>query len=319
MLRREVLTQDDSTVGILLPPSVAAVVVNVAMAIDRRVTANLNYTVTSPVLNECIAQAKIRTVLTSAKFLEKVSFDLDARVIPLEELKDKVGTLDKLVAVVQAVCIPACLLDRLLGLNHIRPDDLLTLIFTSGSTGKPKGVMLSHANISPNVEVAYVATGANFADALAAGGAARGRGPVLLVRSDGIPDATATELARLRPRRIVVLGGTAVVAASVQTSLAAYTTGSVSRVGGADRYATAASLSQSTFAPGVPVVYVATGVNFADALSAAALGAPVLLARPTCLPASTKAELDRLGAERVVVLGGTAALSDDVRRLTGCS
>jgi putative cell wall-binding protein len=179
--------------------------------------------------------------------------------------------------------------------------------------------LVSAATFSPNVEVAYVATGANFADALAAGGAARGRGPVLLVRRDGIPDATATELTRLRPRRIVVLGGTAVVAASVQTSLAAYTTGAVSRVGGADRYATAAGLSQSTFAPGVPVVYVATGVNFADALSAAALGAPVLLARPTCLPASTKAELDRLGAERVVVLGGTAALSDDVRRLTVCS
>ncbi|TVQ01256.1 MAG: acyl-[ACP]--phospholipid O-acyltransferase [Planctomycetaceae bacterium] len=164
MLRREVLTQDDSTVGILLPPSVAGVVVNVAMAIDRRVTANLNYTVTSSVLNECIAQAKIRTVLTSAKFLEKVSFDLDARVIPLEDLKDKVGTLDKLVAVVQAVCIPACLLDRLLGLHRICPDDLLTLIFTSGSTGKPKGVMLSHANISHNVEVVRQAVRLNRDD-----------------------------------------------------------------------------------------------------------------------------------------------------------
>ena len=153
MLRREVLGNDQSPVGILLPPSVAGVVANVALAMDRRVTANLNYTVTSAVLNQCIEQAKIKTVLSSAKFLEKVSFDLSANVIKLEDLKEKVSIADKAIAFVQAVLTPAFLLDRILGLHRIRPDDLLTLIFTSGSTGKPKGVMLTNANISHNVEV----------------------------------------------------------------------------------------------------------------------------------------------------------------------
>jgi acyl-[acyl-carrier-protein]-phospholipid O-acyltransferase/long-chain-fatty-acid--[acyl-carrier-protein] ligase len=153
MLRREVLGNDQSPVGILLPPSVAGVVTNVALAMDRRVTANLNYTVTSAVLNQCIEQAKIKTVLSSAKFLEKVSFDLSANVIKLEDLKEKVSIADKAIAFVQAVLTPAFLLDRILGLHRIRPDDLLTLIFTSGSTGKPKGVMLTNANISHNVEV----------------------------------------------------------------------------------------------------------------------------------------------------------------------
>jgi len=152
MLRREVFQGDLSTVGVLLPPSVAGVVTNVALALDRKVTANLNYTVTSAVLNQCIEQAKIKTVLSSSKFLEKVNFTLDARVIALEDLKDKVSALDKACAVIQAVLLPAWLLDRVLGLHRIKPDDLLTLIFTSGSTGKPKGVMLTHANISHNVE-----------------------------------------------------------------------------------------------------------------------------------------------------------------------
>jgi acyl-[acyl-carrier-protein]-phospholipid O-acyltransferase/long-chain-fatty-acid--[acyl-carrier-protein] ligase len=159
MLRREVFGNDQSPVGVLLPPSVAGVVTNVAMALDRRTTANLNYTVTSAVLNQCIEQAKIKTVLSSAKFLEKVSFDLDADVIALEDLKDKVSKIDKLVAVIQAVLIPAVLLDRILGLHRISPDDILTLIFTSGSTGKPKGVMLTHANISHNVEAIRRAIG----------------------------------------------------------------------------------------------------------------------------------------------------------------
>lgn len=152
MLRRELLGQNDKTVGILLPPTVAAVVTNVALALDRRVTANLNYTVTSAVLNQCIAQAKIKTVLSSGKFLEKMNFQLDANVVALEDLKDKVSTGDKAVALIQAVLLPAFLLDRVLGLHRVSPDDLLTLIFTSGSTGQPKGVMLTHANISHNVE-----------------------------------------------------------------------------------------------------------------------------------------------------------------------
>lgn len=159
MLRREIFRGDHSPVGVLLPPSVAGVVVNVAMALDRRTTVNLNYTVTSAVLNQCIAQAGIKTVLSSAKFLEKVSFELDVPVVALEDLKDKVSTIDKAIAVIQSVLLPACLLDRVLGLHKIHPDDILTLIFTSGSTGKPKGVMLTHANISHNVEAIRRAIG----------------------------------------------------------------------------------------------------------------------------------------------------------------
>ncbi len=152
MLRREVFKNDETTVGLLLPPSVAGVLANVALAFDKRISANLNYTLPAAAINHCIDQAKIRTVLSSAKFIEKMDLKLEANVVALEDLKDKVSKLDKAIAFVQAVLTPKHVLSVVLGLHRISPDDLLTLIFTSGSTGNPKGVMLSHANISHNVE-----------------------------------------------------------------------------------------------------------------------------------------------------------------------
>ncbi|QDV61322.1 AMP-binding protein [Crateriforma conspicua] len=151
-LRREIFDRDEKFVGILLPPSVAGVAVNVALAMDRRISSNLNYTVTSDVLNHCTESLGVRHVLTSRKFMDKFDFELSAETVMLEDLRDKITTMDKVVAFIQANLIPAVLLDRMLGLNRIDSDDLLTVIFTSGSTGMPKGVMLSHANISHNVD-----------------------------------------------------------------------------------------------------------------------------------------------------------------------
>ncbi len=152
VLRREVFSDDEVNVGVLLPPSVGGVAVNVALAMDRRVSANLNYTVSSDVINHCIHDVNIKHVLTSEKFLSKLDFDLDAEVVLLDSLKDKVTTMDKVIAAIQATIVPARLLARLLGLHRVHGDDLLTIIFTSGSTGMPKGVMLSNANISHNVD-----------------------------------------------------------------------------------------------------------------------------------------------------------------------
>ena len=151
-LRREILDDNETHIGVLLPPSVAGVAVNIALALDRRISANLNYTVSSNVINHCINDVGIKHVLTSEKFYEKIDVEVETEVVKLESLKDKVTTMDKLIGFVQANLIPAFMLDWILGLNQIKSDDLLTVIFTSGSTGMPKGVQLSNANISHNVE-----------------------------------------------------------------------------------------------------------------------------------------------------------------------
>src|SRR5207244_6365999 len=175
---------------------------------------------------------------------------------------------------------------------------------------------VSAAAFLPGVPAAYVATADGFADALAAGPAAvKGSGPVLLTSGTSLPAATAAELDRLKPGRIVVLGGTAAVPDSVVAQLAGHTSGSVDRLAGDSRYSTAAAVSAATFSPGVPVAYVATGRGFADALgggaAAATEGGPLLLVDDR-VPPATDAELRRLQPTRIVVLGGPAAVADSV-------
>ena len=70
-----------------LPPSVGAVLSNAALTIDRRIAVNLNYTVTSELINASMAQCGIRHVLTSRRMLDRFPLKLDAELVYVEELK----------------------------------------------------------------------------------------------------------------------------------------------------------------------------------------------------------------------------------------
>lgn len=151
LLRRHVLADDEKCVGLLLPPTIAGVVVNAALAIDCRVAVNLNYTASSDVMNDCIGQCGIRHVLTSRRAMDRFNLKLSAEVVYLEDCVRQITRTDKLVAAAAAWFEPVSCLERRLGLNRVGDDDLLTIIFTSGSTGQPKGVMLTHRNVGSNV------------------------------------------------------------------------------------------------------------------------------------------------------------------------
>ncbi len=187
-----------------------------------------------------------------------------------------------------------------------------------GSNRYETAAAVSEDAFAPGVPVAYVTTGAAFPDALAAGAAAGfQRGPVVLVERDRLPALATTELERLNPGRIVIVGGTGVVSDYVASLVGRYQTGGgTSRLAGVDRYGTAAAVSAATFAPGVQTVYVASGNGWPDALAAvphaAGAGGPLLLTNPGSLPAVIKAELQRLRPGRIIVVGGTGVVSGAV-------
>ncbi|MCA9259403.1 MAG: MFS transporter, partial [Planctomycetales bacterium] len=87
LLLREVFQPDEKYVGVLIPPSCGSVVVNCATTLAGRVACNLNYTLTSDVMNQCIRRAGIRHVLTSKKVMDRLDLQLDAEVVLLEDFK----------------------------------------------------------------------------------------------------------------------------------------------------------------------------------------------------------------------------------------
>lgn len=170
---------------------------------------------------------------------------------------------------------------------------------------------------------AYVATGVDFPDALAAAAqAGQHDAPVLLVKPDSVPQATAAVLDELAPGRVVVAGGPVSVSDEVLAELSAVVPGEVVRRGGANRYETAVALAGDAL-PGTAggadgVLHVASGRSYADALTAApaaaAAGGAVLLTTPDRIPATTAAAVLDLAPERIVLAGGSGAVSDDVER-----
>lgn len=148
------LGPDEKMVGLLVPPSAGGVVANLAVSLAGRVSVNLNYTLSEDVVNYCIKEAGVTTVLTSKKFMEKRPMELDAKVVYLEDLKEQIGGMAKLCALLTAKLMPFGMLISKLGLDKVDADEMMTVIFTSGSTGQPKGVMLSHNNVNSNVDAA---------------------------------------------------------------------------------------------------------------------------------------------------------------------
>lgn len=164
-------------------------------------------------------------------------------------------------------------------------------------------------------------TDAKFADALTASSlAGTANGPVLLTAASSLPAATKTELARLKPKKIYVVGGSSSVATSVVTSVLAADPGATAvRLAGASRYdvAAAVALEVVRLNPGSGGrVMISSGEKWPDSAIAAATAAmakrPLLLVSSTSLPEATGEVLESLHTTETVLFGGPASIPNAV-------
>ncbi len=168
-------------------------------------------------------------------------------------------------------------------------------------------------NPGSGVSSVYVASGQTFPDALGAGPAAAKRNTsVLLVTQTSIPAATQTELRRLNPDTIYVVGGTSAISTTVENALKGFSrTGTVVRFAGADRYDTAARVVANAF-PSASQIMIATGLNYPDALAGGAGAAhgqmPILLVGTTAIPSTTQVQISRLNPTKIYIVGGEAVV-----------
>lgn len=152
----------------------------------------------------------------------------------------------------------------------------------------------------------FLASGTDFADAMSAGAPAGDTdGAVLLTNGSRMPRATADYL-RTRPdATLYAVGGPAAAAVALP---------SANEIVGPNRYDTATMVADRFF-PYAPSAAFASGVQFPDALSAAAYGGnqslPVLLVGPDGVPNSVLswAGAHRSTARGSVLLGGTGAVN----------
>ncbi|SVC95895.1 uncharacterized protein METZ01_LOCUS348749, partial [marine metagenome] len=183
-------------------------------------------------------------------------------------------------------------------------------------------------------------SGESYADGLSAAALAGAvGGPVIITDPDALKGSTSLAIGQINSttaagHTVYIVGGTSAVGAGVATSLTdlGYT---VSRVSGADRVATADAVATkirtlqdfgTSWGTSMTTVFLTTARNFADAVCASGLAhqkvSPILLVDTaadgttagTALSAGTKAVLDSSvnSIERVIILGGTAAVSAEV-------
>ncbi|MBC7266083.1 MAG: cell wall-binding repeat-containing protein [Coriobacteriia bacterium] len=172
----------------------------------------------------------------------------------------------------------------------------------------------------PTTSTAVVlASGEQYPDALSGSAlAGTAKGPLLLTRPNELPDAVRIEVTRLKPAKVYVLGGAGAVSDDVLKALkSALPSAEVTRVGGVDRYDTAARVAELTRSmKPTGKAFVVSGESWADAAAVSPVayrkGYPVLLVRRSSVPSATAAFLAAAKPAEAQVAGGPSVVDESV-------
>ena len=142
--------------------------------------------------------------------------------------------------------------------------------------------------------------------------------PILLSDKDTLTDYTSTELRRLNPKKVIVIGGESVVSNKVITELKRLLpNATTNRIGGIDRYETSLKIAKEIdYINPINKIYVAGGYGEVDALSIAAKAGeekqPIILMPKDNVDFNSYNWLKSKNLQNAYFIGGNAVLSDNI-------
>lgn len=218
-----------------------------------------------------------------------------------------------------AKAVKASQTGRLAGADrYATAEAIATHILAQAKAGNPAYKNLLDKN--GRLRAVYLANGsdAHLVDSMVAG--TLGDGPTLLTRPDGTLSEVARQLlAQAKPVQVTGLGGARALPEATLQAAAAVGSANASRLGGANRFATAASIAKhyTQIHGAAGEVYVAGGAATADAIIAGQLKhGPILLVKPSGeTPAETASVLRDFAKNSgknlmVYGIGGQASLPE---------
>lgn len=167
-----------------------------------------------------------------------------------------------------------------------------------------------------------IASGMNYADALSASYLASVKDAPILITSasDSVMDSVEDYIRKNADKdcRIYIIGGESAVPEKMQTRLSGF---SVSRIFGKNRYSTNIEVLKAAGVSDEEIL-VASGADYADALSASAVGKPILLVpgKSASLTSEQTQYLSRLAKansaalSKAYIIGGTGAVSEGIEK-----
>lgn len=144
-------------IGILLPSSLASVIINFSVMLSDKIAVNLNFT-NMQSFQDSLIETNISHIYTSRKFLDRLKskgFKFDLSSYTLHYMEDIVNKIkqEKIIFIINLVLVkflPSFLLNLLFNNNNDIKSPCV-ILFSSGSEGKAKGIILSNLNIMSNI------------------------------------------------------------------------------------------------------------------------------------------------------------------------